>query len=150
MSPGEYMDLLEQRRQEHYAEHGQPRDGFPALLEWFVRDGDDALVDMGAIETANRAHDDRPKRPRHYRPALYWRARLDHIEARMAAINGASRHNTTDPAAYGGIGIRQTARQRARYGARIDRAASEYVRLESDRSHARRMLAAAEKREATA
>lgn len=149
LTPDAYMDLLVQRRDAYYAERGQPNPGFPALLEWFIRDGDELLVDMAAIEAANAA--EQPKRttkPRTYRPASHWRDRLARIDARLDQINGGGqRHDTDDPAAYGGIGIRQTARQRARHGARIDRLAAEHTRLSAERRDVAAKLARAEKRE---
>lgn len=152
LTPDQYMDLLVQRRDAYEAAH-PPRSAvklrFPALLEWFIEPGDEDLVDMVAIETANRPTQRRPKRPRRYRPASYWHAELERIVTRMDEINGLQRHATSDPAAYVGLGIRQTARQARRYGERIDRAAAEYVRLEKKRAHAARMLRAAQAREAT-
>ena len=45
-------------------------------------------------------------------------------------------------------GIRQTPRQQRRYAARLDATAAEVVRLTSALEHARRMLRAAQEREA--
>lgn len=152
LTPDQYMDLLVRRREAYEAAHpprAEVKLRFPALLDWFIEPGDEDLVDMTAIEAANRPAERRPKRSRRYRPASYWRAELERIASRMDEINGLQRHATSDPAAYGGIGIRQTARQARRYGERIDRAAAEYVRLEKKRTHATRMLRAARAREAT-
>lgn len=52
------------------------------------------------------------------------------LQDRMNAVSGFNRHGTDDLAAYGGIGIRQTARQRRKYADRVDNALSEYTRLE--------------------
>ncbi len=148
MSPDEYMDLLVQRREDYYAEHGQPAPGFPALPEWFIRDGDEHLVDMDAIEQANRAEQPRPERkPRNYKPASHWREVLERIDARLAALDPGPRHGTTDPAAHGGIGIRQTPRQQRAWGDRIDKTAAEHVRLTRRRAEVAARLARAEKRE---
>lgn len=143
MTGDEYMALLEQRRQDYYTEHGQPRPGFPALLEWFVRDGDEALFTPPEPTKQPK----RTPKPRTYRPASHWRHLLHNVQSRMDAINGITRHDTDDPAAYGGIGIRQTARQQQKYAARIDNAAAEYVRLEHRRNQYAAMLARAEERE---
>lgn len=150
LSPDQYMDLLAKRRDDYYAEH-EHIPGFPALLDWFIQPGDEDLVDMTAIETANRAADDtgRPRQPRRYRPASHWRERLAAIQARLDALNGIQRHDTDDRAAHGGIGIRQTSRQRAQYGKRIDRVAAEYVELERERRDVAAKLRRAEAREAS-
>lgn len=145
MNPDQYMDLLVQRREEYYAEHGQPRPGFPALLDWFIRDGDEEI-----FTPPEPTPQPKPERkPRTYRPATYWRDRLASIEARMEALDPGPRHDTTDSAAYGGIGVRQTARQNAQWGARIDRTAAEWVRLDQQRREVAGKLARAEKREAS-
>ena len=147
LSPDEYADLLVARRDAYYAEH-PPRPGFPAMLDWFVEDGDEDLVDVAACDAATRPlEDDRPRRARTYRPASYWRDRLAKVDARLDAINGIRRHDTSDLAAYGGIGIRQTPRQTRRHGSRIDAAAAEYVRLTTQRSNLVAKLARAETRE---
>ena len=62
LSPDEYADLLVARRDVYYVEH-PPRPGFPAMLDWFVEDGDEDLVDVAACEAATRPlEDDRPRR----------------------------------------------------------------------------------------
>ena len=145
MTGDEYVALLVQRREEYYAKHGQPRPGFPALLEWFIRPGDEEI--FTPPEPAPQ-----PKRettPRTYRSAAYWRQELARIEARMNALDPGPRHNTTDSAAYGGIGIRQTARQNRQWGQRIDKTAAEWVRLNTRRRQITAKLARAEAREAT-
>lgn len=152
LSPDEYADLLVARRDAYYVDH-PPRPGFPAMLDWFIEDGDEDLVDVAAVEAATRPlEDDRPRRartyrPASYRPASYWRDRLAKVDARLDAINGIRRHDTSDLAAYGGIGIRQTARQTRRHGSRIDAVAAEYVRLTTQRSNLVAKLARAETRE---
>ena len=149
LSPDEYADLLAARRDAYYAEH-PPRPGFPAMLDWFVEDGDEDLVNVAACEAATRPlEDDRPRRARTYRPAAYWRDRLDAVDARLDAINGIRRHDTSDLAAHGGVGIRQTARQTRRHGSRIDAVAAEYVRLSTQRRDLAARLARAESREET-
>lgn len=145
MTGDEYMALLERRREEHYAKVGQPRLGFPALLEWFVRDGDEEF--FTPPETTPRPKPER--KPRNYKPASYWAEKVERTEARMAALDPGPRHGTTDSAAYGGIGVRQTARQNQQWGKRIDRAAAEYVRLERLLRDYRTKLARARQREAS-
>lgn len=151
LSPAQYMDLLKQRADEWQAE--RPRiTGFPPLYEWFIRPGDEDLIDMDAIDADLARLDQQPKparKPRTYRPASYWRHRLVSIERRLEALTGVTRHDTTDRAAHTGIGIRQTPRQRAKYAARIDATAEKVVKLTGQRDHARRMLRKAEEREAT-
>ena len=148
LSPDEYADLLVARRDAYYVDH-PPRPGFPAMLDWFVEDGDEDLVDVAACEAATRPlEDDRPRRARTYRPASYWRDRLAKVDARLDALNGVQRHATDDPAAYGGIGIQQTPRQRRKYGERIDRTAAEYVRLTNQRKAVEDKLWRAQQREA--
>ena len=49
--------------------------------------------------------------------------------------------------AHGGVGVRQTARQRRQHWQRIDSIAAEYVRLEKRLAHATSMLRKAEERE---
>lgn len=150
LTPDEYVTLLQQRADEWEAE--RPRiPGFPPLLEWFIRDDDHTLVDMGALDAQLSRWEKQPKRqpkPRTYKPASHWREQIRRIDNRLAALNGVKRHDTTDRAAYGGIGIRQTVRQRAKYAARIDRTASEVVRLTERRANLEAKLIRAEAREA--
>lgn len=149
LAPDEYMGVLLERQAE-YAKQHPPVLGFPPLLDWFIRDGDEHLVDMDAIEQANEPTERPAPRPRYYKPASHWRGVIERTQARMDAINGSTkRHDTTDPAAYGGVGIRQTPRQQRKHWTRIDNAASEYVRLEARLGHARSMLRKAERREAS-
>lgn len=58
------------------------------------------------------------------------KAERDRLQRAMDRIAGIRRHGTDDLAAYGGIGIRQTARQRRQYANRVDSALGEYTRLE--------------------
>ena len=143
LTPNEYMDLLLERQA---ADPGPRVMGFPPLLEWFIRDGDEHLVDMAAVETYGEP-EKRPTKPRTYRPASHWRNVIERTQKRMDAINGTQRHDTTDPAAYGGVGVRQTARQKRKHWARMDSVAAEYVRLDARLRHAKSMLRKAEARE---
>jgi len=142
MTPDQYMGLLLERQQAHLAEHG----GFPPLLEWFVRDGDERLVDLPTAEPEPK----RETRPRTYLPASHWREELARIDAELAALDGVSRHGTDDPAAYGGIGIRQTPRQARKYGERLDRTAERYGRLSRERARVAGKVRRAEGRESAA
>lgn len=141
----EYMALLVERRDAYYAEHGQPRLGFPALLEWFICDGDEDLFTPPEATPQPKPE----RKPRTYRPASHWRERLARIDAELAALDPGPRHGTTDRAAYGGIGVRTTARQDRQWGARIDRTAERYVRLTRARNEVAGKLARAERREAS-
>lgn len=139
----EYMALLAERRDAYYAEHGQPRVGFPALLEWFIRDGDEGL--FTPPEPTKQPEPER--KPRTYKPASHWREKLARIDAELAALDPGPRFGTTDMAAYGGVGVPQTARQDAQWARRIDRTAERFVRLTRARREIAGKLARAEMRE---
>lgn len=148
LSPDEYADLLMQRQAAWIAER-PGRSWVRPLLSMFINDGDEDIVDMAAIEAHNaKPTPQRPKKPRQYKPASHWRAELTRIDARLDALDGVQRHATGDPAAYGGVGVRQTVRQRRKYGDRIDRTAAEYVRLTGQRNDVAAKLWRAEQREA--
>lgn len=149
LTTAEYADVLAERAAA-WQQDNPSRLGAPPLIEWFIEDADVDLVDMDAIDAANAAETEQPvreKQPRRYLPAAHWRAQLAPIDARLAALGGYQRHGTDDIAAYAGIGIRQTPRQRQRYGARIDATAAEAVRLTARRADIVRKLRAAELRE---
>ena len=149
LTPEQYMDMLLARQAEYAAEHANVL-GFPPLLDWFIRDGDERLVGMDAVNRDNAAHDrveKRPTKPRHYKPASHWRSVIERTQTRMDSLAGVQRHATDDPAAYGGVGVRQTPRQRRKYADRVDRTAAEYVRLDARLKHATSMLRKAEARE---
>jgi len=143
----EYMALLQQRLDE-YVEAQQKRieasgitprlSPFPPLLTWFVRPGDEDLVELPP--------DPAPKvrEPRQYRPASYWRERVAAIEAQMAAV--AARASVGDRAAAGGcaLGPKRT----AAFQKRADLALTRYSALEKRLSVARGRLCSAEAREA--
>lgn len=139
----EYMAVLIERRDAYYAEHGQPRPGFPALLEWFVRDGDEDL--FTPPEPAPQPK--REPKPRTYKPASHWREKLERIDRELDALDTGPRFGTTDRAAYGGVGVPQTARQDAQWARRIDRTAERYGRLTRARDEVAGKLARAEIRE---
>lgn len=57
------------------------------------------------------------------------KAERDRLQARIDQVTSLRRHDTDDMAAYGGIGIRPTERQRRNYARRFDRALDQYSRL---------------------
>lgn len=150
LTTDEYMALLLERRDEYETRNPPARAWLRALPEWFIRDGDEDLVDMDAIDEANRRATEQPKRtpkPRNYKPASHWREKLARIDRELAALDPGPRHGTTDMAAYGGVGVPQTARQNAQWAKRIDRTAERYVRLTRARAEIAGKLARAEQRE---
>ena len=149
LSGDEYMELLVQRQtafmdQRHReaatstAHNSRPTLPLLApLLEWFIRDGDEHLVELP--EPAPK----RKPEPRYYRPASYWRASVTRIETQMSAT--AARADLGDRAAAGGcaLGPKRTALHQKR----ADAALVKYVALEKKLSHAKSMLRSAEIRE---
>lgn len=144
----EYMELLVQRQTEFMeqrrrqapavADNGRPTLPLPPpLLEWFIRDGDEHLVELPEPAPKHKPE------PRYYRPAQYWRARITHLEARMSAT--AARADVGDRAAAGGcaLGPKRTARHQKL----AEAALVKYVALEKKLSHAKAMLRSAETRE---
>ncbi|MGY0497095.1 hypothetical protein ACWZHB_01165 [Nocardia sp. FBN12] len=142
MSLDEYMELLAARSAEWQAanpprEGVKPKPWVEPLLTWFIRDGDEELVELP--ETTPRP---KPK-PRYYRPASYWRERCEALSKQMEAL---AEPIITDRAAAGGValGPRRTARVQAREDSRLQR----YTALKPKLDHAKSMLRAAEAREA--
>ena len=163
LTPDEYMTLLVERAREADEQSRAERAaaGLPPapawirhLPEWMVRDGDEDLVDMTAVAAWTARHEEQPKRartPRVYRPASHWRAELAKIDAALASEDARTHHGrgTTDRAAYGGIGIRRTARQQRRDWAALDRSIERVVRLQNRRVAVVAKLHRAEAREAS-
>lgn len=159
LTPDEYIALLVERAREADEQSRAERTaaGLPPapawirhLPEWMVRDGDEDLVDMAAVAAWTARHEEQPKRatkPRVYRPASHWRTELQKIDAALAAETGRSRLGTADLAAYGGIGVRRTPRQRRRDHAAMDRSIERTARLIDRRKTVAWKLALAEKRE---
>lgn len=60
LTGGQYIEVLLQRQADWVAAH--PGHRYPPLLEWFVRDGDEELVDLSAEDIAAEpeADDDAP------------------------------------------------------------------------------------------
>lgn len=127
MTPDAYMALLLDRMREWTDTHTHAP-GYPPLLEWFVRDGDEHLVDMDAIRAANDATTDQPRpaaKPRRYRTAAELRDKRDRLAARRDALADIA---LPDRAAATGQGI---GRKRAiRYAARMDSRLRRYVELD--------------------
>lgn len=139
----EYMALLQQRADEWLAVHSATmRPKYPPLLTWFVREGDEDLVDP-AILAAPEPQPKPARRPRYYWPASYWREQIERLEASMAVL---AEPIIQDRAAAGGeaLGQKRTARVQAREDSRLRRYVEQQKRLE----HARHMLRSAELREA--
>ncbi len=132
LTPDAYMDLLLERQAAYESEH-PPVGWVRPLIEWFIQPGDEDLIDMAAIDAENARTSEQPKRvakPRTYRSAASLIEERDRLAAKRDALSDMRRHGTDDLAAYGGVGVRQTSRQRAKYGARMERALSEYVRID--------------------
>jgi hypothetical protein len=140
MTGDEYMGVLQQRANEWVAAQTKPNLRFPPLLAWFIRDGDEDLVELPEPEKQPK-----PKpQPRKYRPASYWREKIAQLEARMAPLTEPL---INDRAAAGGaaLGRKRTARIQAREDSRLQR----YVELRKRLEHAQYMLRSTERREAT-
>lgn len=148
LSGDEYMELLVRRQTEFMelrrrealavADSGRPTlPLLPPLLGWFIRDGDEHLVELPEPVPKGKPE------PRYHRPVSYWRARIIELEARMSAT--AARADGGDRAAAGGcaLGPKRTARHQERAEAALVR----YVALEKKLSHAKSMLRSAEARE---
>lgn len=125
----DYMDLILER-QRVYEAVKPPVKWARTLPEWFVWPGDDDHVILPERVTA----EPKPKRTPPTREALI--AKRDALQSQLGrlidkrdrAVLGP-RHGTDDMAAYGGIGIRTTARQNAKRAAAMDRSITETARL---------------------
>ncbi|OHU47337.1 hypothetical protein BKG82_27175 [Mycobacteroides chelonae] len=134
----EYMEPLQRKAVETAERLGRPvLPPLPPLLQWFIRDGDEDLVELP--EPAAK----RKPEPRYYRPASYWQERVTRIEEQMAAT--AQRADVGDPAAAGGyaLGPKRTARHQKR----ADHALERYSALAKKLAHAQGMLRNAQARE---
>lgn len=139
----EYMALLVERQAAYVAAHPPLKPWIMPLLEWFVLPGDEELFTPPKPKPQPKP----ARKPRTYRPASHWRERLERIDAALAALDPGPRHGTTDRAAYGGVGVPQTARQNAQWANRIDRTARRYGELSRAREEIAGKLARAERRE---
>lgn len=140
MTGDEYMAELKRRADEWSAQHGGHRPGYPPLLEWFIRDEDVDLVDLPPDPEFPK----RTPQPRYYRPASYWRPRVEKMRAELVALSAPS---LPERAAASGeaLGRRRT----LRYAAQMDRRLERAVALEKRLRHAEHMLRSAEQREAS-
>ncbi len=152
LSGDEYMAVLVQRQAEFMqarqrevqartSQNGRPPlPLLSPLLEWFIQPGDEHLVDLPQPAPKRKPE------PRYYRPSTFWRERITHIEAQMAAT--AARADLGDPAAARGcaLGPKRTARHQKR----ADAALTRYVALDRKLSHAKGMLCSALARESKA
>lgn len=126
MTGDDYMALLERRRNEHELAH--PRDPrapswVRPLLEWFVRPGDEDLVEL-----PQPAEKPTPQ-PRTYRTAASLRAERDRVNAEIQRLSDTAA--LPDRAASHGValGPRRTAKHQAKADRALERAAALYQRL---------------------
>lgn len=130
ISSAEYMALLLERQSVYDAVHPPVVAWISPLLEWFCWPEDSDFVILPDRVTA----EPRPTRPAPTVADLT--AKRDALASQLGrliikrdqAVVGRA-HNTDDMAAYGGIGIRQTARQRAKRAVAVDRSIAEVARL---------------------
>lgn len=149
ISMDDYMKLLTERMNAHMeplqrkavetAERlGRPiLPPLPPLLEWFIRDGDEDLVELPKPAAKRKPE------PRYYRPASYWQELVTRIEEQMAAT--AARADVGDRAAAGGCALGPKAT--ARHQRRADYALQRYSALTKKLAHAQGMLRSAQARE---
>ena len=152
LSPDQYMDLLLARQAAYVTEHPPARPWILPPLEWFVREGDEALIDMAAIDASNKAparsiaaKPDRDPRPRVYRSAASLRGERAELVARRDAC---AQVGLPDRAAAGGEGI--GVRRGRRYLKRMDNALRRYAVLDQRVKTLDSRIARAEAREAKA
>jgi hypothetical protein len=85
LSGDQYMELLIQRQKAWMEAHPDAyNDRFPPLYVWFIKPGDEALVDMASLE-----HEPTVKRepqPRQYRSAESLRAERDKVQEQIDAL----------------------------------------------------------------
>lgn len=163
LTPDEYVDLLDRRSKEHQAELQEQRkaEGLPPVYDWarpmlarMIRDGDEYLVDMDALTARTHLMEHPPTapkqsaKPRVYRSAASLIEERDKLQARLDRVCRWRLHDTDDMAAYGGIGIRQTPRQRRQADASHDRALEQAVTLTKRVSKLDGRISSAQQREA--
>lgn len=117
MTGDEYVTVLLERQQQHCAKRGITGPYRP-LLEWFIRPGDEDMVDLPVEPAALKL----APTPRRYRSAASLRAERDRLVARRGRLG---RPDTDDPAA-----VRAGHRQVTRQAARLDRELRRYVTLD--------------------
>ena len=140
----EYIEVLLGRQREYITQFEQRYNvklkAMVPTLETFVRAGDEDLVELPPDP---EAAPQRATTPRYYRPASYWRSRVEVLTADMASVAGSV--DLGDPAAARGEGIGRA--RAARHNQRADKALARYTRLRHQLRNAERMLANAEARE---
>lgn len=144
----EYMDLLLSRQAEWTAANPS-QEAFtfrrPPLLEWFVRAGDEDLVDLSSLESEPQPK--RKPKPRVYRSAASLRDERDRVQAQMDAI---TRDDNGDMAV---VNLSPYSRSRAarRAGVRrfekLDRDLQRFTQLKRRLDRLDSRIAAAEARE---
>ena len=85
------------------------------------------------------------RRAKPARPVADLIGERDELAARAAHIGGWDRHATTGPAAYGGVGVRQSARGKRKAWAGMDRALAEFARIRRRIEELDRAIAARER-----
>jgi hypothetical protein len=142
----DYMDVLVERQKVYQQRRDTAEVRWIApLLEWFCWAEDNDFV----ILPDRVAAEPKAKPPAPTREALTAKrdalqSQLDRLTTKLDAAGPTRRHGTDDMAAYGGIGIRQTARQRARWAVSLDKAIAEHARLSKRVSDVRASLARVE------
>lgn len=167
----EFMELLEARRAEWEAAHPtrseavverikrdfpdanpviRPRFEVRPLLEWFIKDGDDDIVDPVVFAPAP-PQPKREHRPRTYRSAASLREERDRVQARRDAITADD--DGYDPAIVN-LSPRSRNRAAARAGrrrfAKLDRDLARYTQLTRRLASLDSRIIRAEAREARA
>jgi len=144
----EYIALLLRRQQEWMDKHATgPQMRFPPLLEWFIRPGDEDLVDP-AVLAPPEPSPAQPRQARTYRSAESLRGERDRVQAQLDAIHG---RDGGDRAA---ANLSPQSRSRAartagrRRFARLDRDLERHTQLTARLRRLNARLAAAEAREA--
>jgi hypothetical protein len=136
----EYMALLVTRQEAWLAEHPAADRRFPPLYEWFIRDGDEALVQLPPDPEPKPKPAPVAKRPRARRSADDIRAEITSLDARLDQLG---RPLSDDPAA-----VRlSNARILRRHHARMDRDLAEYTSITARLQRLQGQLADAEARE---
>lgn len=143
-----YIALLLERQATWMAEHGVHPYGLPPLLEWFVRPGDEDMVDLPEQRPEGLDRSEKPKRaPRVYRPAASIRDELASVEAEMERVAGRG----PDDVAATNLSPRSRSRAARTAGrrrfAQLDRDLERYTALKVRRDRLAGRLAAAEARE---
>lgn len=144
ISGEDYIALLVARRDAWEARNGGARPyGLPALIEWFIQDGDEEFVQLPEDKPAPK----RERKPRVYRSAASLREERDAVQARMDAITG---EDTTDGAV---VNLSPFSRSRAARNAgrarfaKLDRDLERYAALRTRRDNLDSRIRSAEARE---